>query len=142
MTIQDLGSIGEVVAAAATIATLAYLALQIRQDTRALKIQALQYVIDSKLSAFQGFTAEGRDGEIFQRGCASYEALPPEEQLRFSTLMGRLFSTCEYVLTAHRDGFIKTGTYAAAQRDVAWALNEPLWTRRSASPLTKRSSFR
>ena len=30
MTIQDLGSIGELVAAIATIATLAYLAIQIR----------------------------------------------------------------------------------------------------------------
>ena len=33
MTIQDLGSIGELVAAIATIGTLAYLAVQIRQNT-------------------------------------------------------------------------------------------------------------
>ena len=34
MTLQDLGSIGEFVAAIATLATLVYLALQIRQNTR------------------------------------------------------------------------------------------------------------
>jgi len=33
ITIQDLGSIGELIAAIATIATLAYLAIQIRQNT-------------------------------------------------------------------------------------------------------------
>jgi hypothetical protein len=36
VTIQDIGSIGELVAALATVATLAYLALQIRQNTTAL----------------------------------------------------------------------------------------------------------
>ena len=37
MTIQDLGSIGEFVAAIATLATLIYLAVQIRQNTRVLR---------------------------------------------------------------------------------------------------------
>ena len=34
MNIQDLGSIGELIAAIATVATLAYLAYQIRQNTK------------------------------------------------------------------------------------------------------------
>ena len=37
MTLQDLGSIGELIAAIATLATLVYLAAQIRQNTRAIK---------------------------------------------------------------------------------------------------------
>ena len=63
MTLQDLGSIGEFLAAIATIATLAYLAIQIRQNTRVLRgtfhdshvnrIQAWQIAIasDSELSS-------------------------------------------------------------------------------------------
>jgi hypothetical protein len=42
LTIQDLGSIGELIAAIATVATLAYLALQIRQNTRAIQGSALR----------------------------------------------------------------------------------------------------
>ena len=34
MTIEQLGSLGEIIGAAATIATLAYLAVQIRQNNR------------------------------------------------------------------------------------------------------------
>ena len=41
MTIQDLGSIGELVAALATVATLAYLAIQIRQNTLQLEQSTL-----------------------------------------------------------------------------------------------------
>lgn len=44
MTIQDLGSIGELVAAIATIATLAYLAVQVRQNTRSLRSSAFQAI--------------------------------------------------------------------------------------------------
>ena len=36
MTIQDMGSIGELIAAFATLITLAYLALQLKQNTTCL----------------------------------------------------------------------------------------------------------
>ena len=42
MTIQDLGSIGELIAAIATVATLVYLAVQLKQNTRALRSQTFQ----------------------------------------------------------------------------------------------------
>ena len=42
MTFQDLGSIGELIAAFATLITLGYLALQLKQNTTALKSQTFQ----------------------------------------------------------------------------------------------------
>jgi hypothetical protein len=42
MTIQELGSIGEFIAAIATIITLLYLAFQINQNTRAVKASMLE----------------------------------------------------------------------------------------------------
>jgi hypothetical protein len=50
VTIQDLGSIGELVAAVATVATLFYLALQIRGSTRVARSEAAQNVIGSAIS--------------------------------------------------------------------------------------------
>ena len=41
MTISDLGSIGELIAAAATVATLLYLALQVRANTNTAKYNAI-----------------------------------------------------------------------------------------------------
>ncbi len=40
VTIQDLGSIGELIAAVATVATLVYLAIQIRANTTAIHSEA------------------------------------------------------------------------------------------------------
>ena len=42
MPIQELGSIGELIAAVATIFTLVYLAFQINQNTRAVKASMLE----------------------------------------------------------------------------------------------------
>ena len=44
VTIQDVGSIGEMIAAIATIGTLAYLAIQVRQNTRALRSSTFQEI--------------------------------------------------------------------------------------------------
>ena len=41
MTIQDLGSLGELIAAIATVATLIYLATQLRQNSNQLKGDAI-----------------------------------------------------------------------------------------------------
>lgn len=46
MTIQELGSIGELLGALATIVTLAYLATQIRQNTKAARVSSLQHTLD------------------------------------------------------------------------------------------------
>ena len=46
MTIQDLGCFDELVAAIATIGTLFYLAVQIRQNTRTVEAAAFQNGVD------------------------------------------------------------------------------------------------
>ena len=47
MSIQDIGSIGELVGALAVIISLIYLATQIRQNTRAVRIQITQAIMES-----------------------------------------------------------------------------------------------
>lgn len=47
MTIQDLGAIGELVGGIAVIATLIYLAMQIRQNTAMITAQAVQASVDA-----------------------------------------------------------------------------------------------
>jgi hypothetical protein len=49
MTIQDLGSVGELIAAVATVATLIYLAAQIRQNTATMKTSAINSLHDLQL---------------------------------------------------------------------------------------------
>ena len=61
MTFQDLGSLGELIAAIATVLTLGYSVIQLRQNTRALRSQTFQQSsMDMSLTA----NAISSDGEL------------------------------------------------------------------------------
>ena len=64
VTIQDLGSIGEFVAA---IATIAYLALQIRQNTRTLRVNSHQEAGESWASLNYAIANHSDFADIFVR---------------------------------------------------------------------------
>lgn len=95
MTIQDLGSIGELIAAVATLVTLAYLALQIRQNT----IQLQNNARDARASATTSYAQVETTltlqiglspvtASIWFKGMADLESLTPQEQDQFTLLMG------------------------------------------------------
>jgi hypothetical protein len=90
MSIQDLGSIGEFIAALATLATLVYLAIQIRQNTkqveegtraaRASAVSAgLQLINSNRLAIY----SDQNVASIWARGMEDPHTLEPIEQMRF-----------------------------------------------------------
>ena len=83
MTIQDLGSIGELIAAIATVATLVYLAIQLKQNTRALRSQTFQQSsMDMSLTA-NAISSDGELARIVVKASESLDDLFPEERIRF-----------------------------------------------------------
>lgn len=81
VTIQELGSIGELVGALATIATLVYLATQIRQNTNATRVSSLQYTLDGgRHHTIQPLLNNPGLVEVYARGMAMYDELSAPEQ--------------------------------------------------------------
>ncbi len=75
MTLQDLGSVGELVAALATVATLAYLALQIRQNTvqlrdnaRAIRLSEVRAAADGEIDFRRLLLTDPEVDDVFDRG--------------------------------------------------------------------------
>jgi len=83
MTIQELGSLGELVAAIATVATLIYLALQIRQNTTATRAASFHAVTDARNQVNLSITQSSELARIIVEGTADRSALSPEDRLRF-----------------------------------------------------------
>ena len=82
VTIQDLGSIGELIGAIATVATLIYLATQIRQGSQATRTASYLSVSD-RSGDFVRMCAEDPDlADLYSRACESYEDLPRPERAR------------------------------------------------------------
>ncbi len=99
MTIQDLGSIGELLAAIATIATLGYLAVQIRQNTRAVRASSHHAVTDSFNHINMTLGSDPALARIFRLGNQGLDQLTDDEQVVFSFLhlsVFRVFETLYY----------------------------------------------
>lgn len=99
MTIQDWGAIGEIVGGIAVVASLVYLAAQIRQNTQ----QIAQGVESNRLAAFERNIAAGNRireliilnpdlAELFSRGLESFGHLQHTDKVRFGMLMRNVFS--------------------------------------------------
>ena len=87
MNWEAAGAVGEIVGALAVFITLAYLAVQIRQNTGAVRAAAL----DSSVSALMNIRAKIHDSgeltDIYLRGCENPESLTDAELTRYRLLL-------------------------------------------------------
>ena len=126
VTIQDLGSLGELIAAIATVATLVYLALQIRQNTRALGHAEHREILEDG-NAWRAYLIEDPAiAALYRKGLVDPDALDPIERLRFRMLLDALFINWLYGFQAHRaTGYIPepqiSGTLARPGGQQYWA---------------------
>ena len=97
MTIQDLGSIGELVAAIATVATLVYLATQVRQNTRALRSSTFQNISEQMAQNAGVVVVQPELSSLLLKGAGGLDALSPPERLQFNAFMIMSFRRMESV---------------------------------------------
>ena len=113
MSIQDLGAIGELIAAIAVVVSLVYLAVQIRQNTnqieenteavRAAAVHSgVQLIFENRVAIFES----GESAEIFYKGLESPDDLQPVERMRFRLMFANaldaIFNTYSHT---HASGF-------------------------------------
>jgi len=107
VTIQELGSIGEFIAAIATIATLFYLAVQIRQSTSLSRSAATQEVLNSHRELIRELLVLNADtGELFARGLGSFSQLEAGEKRRFHSAMADFLLHCQNALQLRDKGIL------------------------------------
>lgn len=83
MNWDAIGAVAELVGAAGVVITLLYLALQVRQNTKALRAATFQAVIDYATGFAETVARDGDLAAIFQRGMADFESLSESERFRF-----------------------------------------------------------
>jgi hypothetical protein len=102
VSIQDWGAIGEIVGALAVVASLIYLAVQIKQSTRQISLN----LESSKLAAFEQNVESGNRArevlitnpavaELFLNGLADYRNMPPNDKFRCNMLFRNLLSAIQ-----------------------------------------------
>ncbi len=102
LNLEDLGNLGEFVGAIAVVVTLAYLALQIRQNTRALGHAEQRAILEDGNNWRANLIQDPKIAEIYRKGLLDPNALDPIEKLRFRMLLDALFVTWLYGFRAGR----------------------------------------
>jgi hypothetical protein len=133
MSLEDLGNIGEFVAAIGVIVSLIYLAVQIRQNTQQIK-QSIRSVrastFHTTLSSAAGFIvpiAQDPDlADIYRRGLRG-ESLNETEWIRFRFVISNLFGTYEHLYYQHRAGLAEPELWESRAANMAWYLAQPGW---------------
>ena len=125
MTIQDLGSIGELLAAIATIATLGYLALQLRQNTATVRgaSAASQSVITNSVNTLLAQDAEVN--RILWTGLADHSQLDEIEIRRFDSIVQMVLEGLQQNWRFNHEGLITDAEWQAARVGVVWLASEP-----------------
>ena len=102
MSIQEWAAIAEIVSAVAVVASLIYLAVQIRQNTHGLSMS----LKSTELAAFERnveagnrireiFILNSEFSELYARGLKSYADLGGSDKMRFGMVLSNVFSALQ-----------------------------------------------
>jgi hypothetical protein len=95
VTLQDLGSIGELLAAIATIATLIYLARQLRANTAAVEGESRRAHRVALSGANLAIASDSKVAALFNAGLRDFDSLQPEQHTQFAFLMAEMIAAWE-----------------------------------------------
>ena len=103
MDIMKLGAIGELVGGVAVIATLIYLAVQIRQSASVSRAAAERDLLDGVQKLNERVV---QNPAIFRRGLNSFNGMSKDEQLVFASLFNPFINYLEQALRMHARGLL------------------------------------
>ena len=112
MSIQDLGSIGELIAAIATIATLVYLAIQIRHNTSAIKSSVLETTGSRSMELAKFVTQDKELSRIIMLASTSDVDLDEHDRFRLSLLLHATMRGYEVTVAQYSHGYLDSDNYS------------------------------
>jgi hypothetical protein len=116
--IATLANIGEIIAAILVVISLGYVAMQIRQNTQALKVTATQ----SYVEMYNTITSElvkPEIADIWSRGFRDFSALNRTESVQFSAIAGQLMRVFESAHAQWKRGALEAQLWEASERTLS-----------------------
>ena len=124
MTLQDLGSIGELLAAIATIATLGYLAVQLRQNTAT--VRASTAAASSQVAgSLNTLLVDPDNNQLFWTGLNDPSSLDESETRRFHVILNMAMENAQQGVRFHREGVLDDEAWIGQQRSLRWFVGYP-----------------
>ena len=105
MSIAELGALGEFIASFGVIATLIYLAIQMRQNTQALRLNTAQVVTEELQQMFSLLAADEGLSQVFVEAGQSPH-FSDVNRVRYYTFTSNILRVCENAYLQNRESAI------------------------------------
>jgi len=111
MTLQDLGNLGEILAAVGVVVSVLYLAIQVRQNTRSVRASTYQEFSESFRDFRTLLIGDERLGTLWGRGLRSRSELSMPERAQFDALLMNFLRGVEVSFYQESQGLLDAAFY-------------------------------
>ena len=125
MNWQAIAAVAEAVGAIAVVASLLYLAVQVRQNTRQSRLGAQQAMVAELGMALQAQAQDREFATLLAKGLQSLESLDPVERVRFLSHVGHLLRLYEAVYFYHAEGTLDDRIWKGFEAAIADVMSYP-----------------
>ena len=106
MSLQDLGSVGDLIAAVATVIALLYLAVQIRQGAQVVRSTQSQEFVRWRTELLEPVVGDRETTELWLQGGEHFDELDSVDQRRLIFFEWRAISGWNHYYHMHKKGLI------------------------------------
>jgi hypothetical protein len=135
MSLNDLANIGQVIGALAVVVSLIYVALQIRQNTAAIRSATAQSVHEHFARWYQSFATDASLVDIGVKGLKDYASLSETEKARFVSTFMAFLSYGQNAFLKWRQGLLSPSLWLGWEQVLMNLLGAPggksLWKERA-----------
>ena len=109
MNWDAIGAVGEIMGAGAVIATLIYLARQIRDSARAARSAAVTDATNAIQALYQELGSSSKTSEFFLRGMTDYDSMSELEQFQWLMMLHTWFIAFQRSFFLSQEGTLDVG---------------------------------
>ena len=139
MQLEDLANLGEFVSALVVMGSFVYLAVQMRQNTKAIRADNYARALD-RISSMQAQLSSDADySALMSTGLADPTQLSPVDRIRFTFIGYEMFGAFEFMFLQAQDGTLPDEVWARWSETAEWWLSWPgtrTWWAARPAPFT------
>ena len=135
MTLNDFANLGQLIGALVVVISLIYVALQIRQNTNAVRSATAQTVHEHFANWYHLIAADAELAQIAANGLRDYSSLSQQEKVRFIPTFMSFISYSQNAFLKWREGLLKPALWLGWEQVMMNLFGAPggkaLWKERS-----------
>jgi hypothetical protein len=134
MSLQDLGSLGELISAVAVVVSLLYLAVQIRQNTRSVRSSTFQSAVRDTTEIIDPMIHYPELNRIWYDGVHDFDSLSTEDRRRFAAYMTSTLRRLENLVYQTNEGTLAPESWEGVRANFKNTFSYPgtlVWWKRA-----------